>query len=240
MKITNRAHLVSLRGGSRGQATRFIPRINAIFNNADIDIALKLHELETKHQDLLNRYRTIEELDQQIFQMTQADALDDEIQATNLINIVIQDALSLIQHRINVLWRETDVMNPECHPDPTQQIQVSVPVPVRASNRPKITLPRFNGEILQWQPFWQAFQAEIDSDNALGNINKFNYLVGQLEPNVLITVAGLTTSNDNYPVLVNLLQERFEIIPKIIAAFMRALYTLSRPEGNLKRLRVFL
>jgi hypothetical protein len=112
-------------------------------------------------------------------------------------------------------------------------------VPARATSRPKITLPRLNGEILQWRQFWKAFQAEIHSDVTLANINKFNYLVGQLEPNVLGTVAGLTPSNEYYPVLVNLLTERFGSIPKITAAYMRALYTLSKPEGHLKSLHLF-
>ena len=63
--------------------------------------------------------------------------------------------------------------------------------------------------------------------------------MGQLEPNVLITVAGLTPSNENYPVLVNLLKERFGSIPKITAAYMRALYNIPKPERHLKSLRHF-
>ena len=76
----------------------------------------------------------------------------------------------------------------------------------RSASRPKLSLPRFNGDILQWQPFWQAFCAEIDTDETLADINKYNYLVGQLDQNVLSTVAGLTPLNENYQVLVDLLR----------------------------------
>jgi hypothetical protein len=79
----------------------------------------------------------------------------------------------------------------------------------RSTSRPKLALPRFNGDILQWQPFWQAFCTEINEDDTLADINEFNYLVGQLDQNVLSTVAGLTPSNENYVVLVDLLKERY-------------------------------
>ena len=139
------------------------------------------------------------------------------------------------QYHINVLRRAVEAADPDLRRiEPAQPPPQQVIVPARATNWLKITLLRFDGEILRWQPFWQAFQAEIDSDDALANINKYNYLVGQLEPNVLITVVGLTPSNKNYPVLVTLLRERFGSPAKITAAYMRALYSLSQPECNLK------
>ena len=98
--------------------------------------------------------------------------------AVDGVNTVYQDAISLYQHNINLLRRAVEAANPDLRPAaPAQPQHLQVNVPARASNRPKITLPRFDGEILRWQPFWQAFQAEIDSDDAFANINKFNYLV---------------------------------------------------------------
>ena len=132
--------------------------------------------------------------------------------------------------------------NPPILPQVPQNppILPQVPNPVtRSSTRPKIPLPRFNGEVLKWQPFWQAFEAEIHSDPTIANINKFNYLMGQLEPNVSRTVGGLFPSNDSYPQLVDLLQERYGSVPKIIMAYMRALYGLQRPDYSVSSLRVF-
>ncbi|EFX64606.1 hypothetical protein DAPPUDRAFT_118028 [Daphnia pulex] len=181
--MANRAHLVSLRGGSRGQATTLVRRLEAVFANAELDAIHKLHELVTKHQALYERYQIIEDLDQQIYALTQADALEAYIAAVDEVNIVYQDALSLYQHRINVIRREIEAADPDRRRNdaaaPGQQGNVpahQVIVPARATSRPKITLPRFNGEILQWRQFWQAFQAEIHSDDTLANINKFNTL----------------------------------------------------------------
>ncbi|KZS10499.1 Uncharacterized protein APZ42_025027 [Daphnia magna] len=60
----------------------------------------------------------------------------------------------------------------------------------------------------------QAFCAEKDSVGSLANVNKLNYLLGQLESNVLATVVGLKSSNVNYDVLANLLNEHFGREPK--------------------------
>ena len=43
-----RAHFVSLRAGSGGAATRLIANLNTIFANEEPDLALKLHNFETK------------------------------------------------------------------------------------------------------------------------------------------------------------------------------------------------
>ena len=104
----NRAHLVALRGGSRGQATTLVRRLETIAENEDMDDVHKLHELETKHQALRERYRTIEDLDQQIYALTQVEALEVEMTAVDVVNTVYQDALSLYQHNINLLRRAVE------------------------------------------------------------------------------------------------------------------------------------
>ena len=36
-------------------------------------------------------------------------------------------------------------------------------------NLPKLTLPTFNGDILQWQTFWDCFQADVHSNTSLSS-----------------------------------------------------------------------
>ena len=146
-------------------------------------------------------------------------------------NTPFRNQIDLQRYQVNTLRRIHNIGD---------ENQVRQPNPsTRSASRPKLALPRFNGDILQWQPFWQAFCAEIDTDETLADINKFNYLVGKLDQKVLSTVAGLTPSNENYQVLVDLLTERYGEKPKVIAAYMRALYNIQKPEANLKSLRNF-
>ena len=44
------------------------------------------------------------------------------------------------------------------------------------SRLPKLEIAKFEGDVLQWQGFWDQFSAAIDSNSQLKNIDKFNYL----------------------------------------------------------------
>lgn len=175
----NRAHLVSLRWGSRGQVTTLVWRLGEIFDDKEINDSLELHQLEAKYRALSQRFQTIEDLDQRILNLNQADVFEADMAAVDTVNTVYQDALKLYQPHINVLRRAVEAADLDLRRGGAAPIQPQqVIVPARATNKTKITLPRFNVEILNWQPFLQAFKAEIDFDDPLANINKFNYLDG--------------------------------------------------------------
>ena len=46
---------------------------------------------------------------------------------------------------------------------------------------PKISLPRFNGDITKFQQFWQSFCCAVDESEGLSNVHKLNYLFNSLE-----------------------------------------------------------
>ena len=50
---------------------------------------------------------------------------------------------------------------------------------------PKISLPRFNGDVTKFQHFWQSFRCAIDENQCLSNVHKLNYLVNSLEGQVI-------------------------------------------------------
>ena len=49
------------------------------------------------------------------------------------------------------------------------------------SRLPKLTLPTFNGNPLQWQTFWDSFTAAVDSNPTLSQVQKLNYRRAQLQ-----------------------------------------------------------
>ena len=74
---------------------------------------------------------------------------------------------------------------------------------------PKLELQKFNGNILNWQEFWDSFEASIHKNPNLQPVDKFNYLRAELEGDASVVISGLELTNTNYEVAVNLLQERF-------------------------------
>ena len=48
------------------------------------------------------------------------------------------------------------------------------------SRLPKLTLPSFSGNLLDWLTFWDSFQAAIHLNPNLSRVQKFNYLKAKL------------------------------------------------------------
>ena len=78
-----------------------------------------------------------------------------------------------------------------------------------ASRLPKLTLPMFSGNSLQWLTFWDSFQAAIHSNPNLSGVQKFNCLKAQLQGNAAKTIPGFPLTDCNYLHAVAISQDRF-------------------------------
>ena len=63
---------------------------------------------------------------------------------------------------------------------------------------PKIQLPNVDGNIVNWQTFWDQFESAVDTQTSLSPIDKFSYLKSLLISTASDCVAGLALTNDNY------------------------------------------
>ena len=107
------------------------------------------------------------------------------------------------------------------------------------SRLPKLTLPTFNGNPLQWQTFWDSFTAAVDSNTDLSLVQKFGYLHAQLQGDAANAISGLPLTDANYMHSVTLLKERFGQKHKLVDAHMEALLNVSAPSNNLTCLQSF-
>ena len=93
---------------------------------------------------------------------------------------------------------------------------------------PRLELPKFSGELTQWQSFWDLFVAMVD-DSTLPAISKFTYLQSVLEGEAKSVIQGLSLTAVNYTVACKLLKERFGKPERIVFAHIQALLGLSMP-----------
>ena len=103
-------------------------------------------------------------------------------------------------------------------PSPNQTSQHSGTPPstnAATSKLPKLTLPKFRGEVTQFKPFWES---AVHSNPNLSKNAKFNYLVAQLEGTASRAIAGLPITEDNYQAAVDILMKRFGKPQQIIAS----------------------
>ena len=93
----------------------------------------------------------------------------------------------------------------------TASSEVIPPSPVSASHDftrlPKLNIPTFAGDVLQWQSFWDCFEAAVHHNRSITGVQKLNYLRAQLQGAALRAIAGLSLTHDNYTHSVALLQE---------------------------------
>ena len=85
----------------------------------------------------------------------------------------------------------------------------------------KLELKPFDGNILNWQPFWDRFKSSIDSNWSINPVDKFAYLQSYLSLSVSECISGLTTTAENYNEVAELLKQRYGNTQVLINAHMQ-------------------
>ncbi|CAC5421814.1 unnamed protein product [Mytilus coruscus] len=85
---------------------------------------------------------------------------------------------------------------------------------------PKLDLPHFDWDVLQWSTFWDSYESIIHYNSSLTPIQKFSYLKAQLIGSAAQTIAGFALTNANYETAVCMLRKRFGHPQKIIKAYI--------------------
>ena len=90
---------------------------------------------------------------------------------------------------------------------------------------PKLQLPIFEGDILQWQEFWDIYTSAVHEQD-IPNITKFSYLKGSLRSSAATAICGISVTNSNYPIAIHILQEKFGKREAIVEALYSQLQHL--------------
>ena len=78
-------------------------------------------------------------------------------------------------------------------------------------NLPRIEIPTFNGNILNWRLFWEQFQAAIHDKPQLGEVDKLTYLQDALKDGPARSVIqGLTQTAESYQEAIRCLKDHYD------------------------------
>ena len=98
---------------------------------------------------------------------------------------------------------------------------------------PKIQLKRFGGDILDFANFWENFSQCIGNRPDISDVNKFSYLVGQLDGEAAKAIRGIAQRNENYHQAVTALHLRFSPTQRELPSSCNSsTSSLQRPEEN--------
>ena len=114
-------------------------------------------------------------------------------------------------------------------------------VPKVSAKLPKLNIKHYNGTLTGWSPFWDAYKTAIHDNVSLSDTDKFNYLQSLLEGRARDAISGLSLTDANYTIAVDILQRRFGDKERTIAAHMEDLMSLESVSsdfylGDLRRL----
>lgn len=88
-------------------------------------------------------------------------------------------------------------------------------------------MDKFNGDVGLWQEFWSQYETAIHSNDALCKRETFTYLKTYLTGTAAKAIAGLTLTDSNYDVAVDILESRFGRKDLIVNAHMSKLLNLT-------------
>ena len=118
------------------------------------------------------------------------------------------------------------------------QMPVSI-APTEGIKLPKIDVPTFNGDIMNWRNFWEQYEVSIHSRTHLSDPEKLTYLRQSLKDSpARHVIEGLSGSGSDYEEAIRCLQNRYDKPRLLHQAHVRAI--LEAPivkDGSGKELR---
>ena len=209
--------LIKLRATSRGWLTRTSKALDELMENEQLtDI-----ELKSAIDDFSGRLSHLDNI------QTQVEEQCDE----SLLEEIIEEAFSYRQKQRDVklkaeLRLQKLVDKKETILENTQKQTVSRQSnSINTAKLPKLELPKFSGNYLEFTSFFDKFIAVVDSSD-LASVTKFTYLQSLLTGEALASIKGLTVTDDSYPVAKEILQKRYGRRERIIFAHIQTLLTL--------------
>ena len=212
----------AIRGGHRGVVTKLIREAEEIITAATGPLdAPGRNRVNAIKQQLEGKLKTLEELNKEILASCDPTVIVTEIEESDAIVTKVISCKLKIDELIAVTSSASFTSSETTVASPVNPLTHSKP------RLPKLTLPKFNGDVTKWTTFWDSFKSAIDENPQLAPIDKFNYLNSLLEGNALRCVKGLQLSEDNYNTALDLLKQRFGKKQQIICAHMEELVKLS-------------
>jgi hypothetical protein len=238
--------LVKIRGGHRASLTKtlavteeLLTQSTEIFEETQAsDFEIKL----TQQRVILGeKLALLKSFDDKIILLVEDGNIEDEVASADDIRQAIQRAIvhiDLILEKLKKKWNKgsgSSSLNLE-----SSLSQATVPPTSNSTVRlPKLELKHFNGNIMEWTPFWDSYSSSIHENPNLSDIDKFNYLHSLLEKSAAEAISGLKITSANYQEAIDILDKRFGNQQQIVNAHMNGLLNLPKVTNvdDLKALR---
>lgn len=209
------------RAAARGWLTRASTTLEQALQDADKD------EIEDLLEDLHQRIAAVQEAQHRVEQHLDEDDIEQDVaEASDILS-----QANKVKRQAKKILKEIPVPKHDSD-DERDEVMSIASSASRYDSRvrlPKLELPKFSGNIVEWQPFWDKFSAIVDNSD-MPEVTKFTYLDSLLMGEAKATIQGLTLSASHYRDACDLLQHRYGRKEKIVFSHIQSLLTLNIPQ----------
>ena len=177
--------------------------ILALLTNFDIeneDLVVKLTAIKNRIKE---KHEKIKDLDEKILLLLEQDESEAELDSIITRDDGLQLTFLKIERNLNKV-NNTPSVHSLSLSNQGSSSQSDVPV-----NLPKLNIKKFNGDIINWQGFWDQFDSAINQKENISVIDKFNYLTSYLCDSAHSVISGLNLTAENYKEALELLHQRY-------------------------------
>ena len=190
-----------------------------MMENIEVENTGMLRKLKSIESELKDKLSRLKAMDNEIAELLENDeAIDHEVAESCEYVSALYDCISDVESVIETL--ETAQGQAKSSGSPTNLNSVH-------ARLPKLELKMFNGNPIDWSPFWDSFQSAVHMNQSLNAVDTFNYLKSLIYGQAAETISGFSLTDENYEEAVALLKERYGNKQVLISAHVESLLKLS-------------
>ncbi|XP_066947138.1 uncharacterized protein [Macrobrachium rosenbergii] len=140
--------------------------------------------------------KTVQELNEKILALTTEEERMNEVEEQAEYEVVIGEHWYKLINAITAISGSGSPGNPPTTP------KVNIRLP-------KLYLPHYTGDVLEWNSFWELYNVSVHQRGDLEPIQKFSYLQSLLTGDALKLISGFKLEAANYSQAISLLQATY-------------------------------
>ena len=179
-------------------------------------------ELEAMLLTVKEKMNLIKNLDEEILNHVSTEEIDEEIDNSTQFEIKIVKEIKRTELFLKKKSNDFD----------TSSTVTARSVTQNTVKLPKLSIKKFSGDPIQWQQFYDTFDAVVNKNESISKVEKFTYLKGYLSGDAEKCLEGLQLTDENFEHALSLLRERYGNPQLIISTHMNKLLKLEKIYSN--------
>ena len=211
---------IASRIAARGWATRASNRLETLCRQETIDDV----ELKDAIEEFDKRLEALDAAQVSVERETETDKMEEEVNAAaDFRERVRAPRVKAMKILVSESRENTPVVSNSHSNHNNRKTDAKLP---------KLELPSFSGDVLEWTSFWDQYQAVVHNNSDLPDITKYSYLLSLLKGEAKAAIQGLSLNSAHYQIACDLLQKRFGRPTRIIFSHIQELLSINVPRQS--------